>query len=116
MSEGDCLFCRIAAGEIPANVVYSDDEVMAFRDIAPRAPIHVLVIPRRHFVSLMDLGDEDTPLLGRMFAVIREVARRDGIAESGFRVVSNAGRDGGQTVDHLHFHVFGRRFMTWPPG
>ena len=116
MVDGDCLFCRIAAGEIPANVVYSDDEVMAFRDIAPRAPIHVLVIPRRHLVSLMDLGDEDTPLLGHMFAVIREVARRDGIAESGFRVVSNAGRDGGQTVDHLHFHVFGRRFMTWPPG
>ena len=116
MADGDCLFCRIAAGEIPANVVYSDDEVMAFRDIAPRAPIHVLVIPRRHFVSVMDLREEDTPLLGRMFAVIREVARQDGIAESGFRVVSNAGRDGGQTVDHLHFHVFGRRFMTWPPG
>jgi histidine triad (HIT) family protein len=94
VADGDCLFCRIAAGELPANVVYSDDEVMAFRDIAPRAP----------------------PLLGRMFAVIREVARRDGIAESGFRVVSNTGRDGGQTVDHLHFHVLGRRFMTWPPG
>jgi histidine triad (HIT) family protein len=111
-----CLFCRIAAGEIPATVVHADDEVMAFRDIAPRAPVHVLVIPRRHLVSVMDLRDEDAPLLGHMFAVIREVARNDGIAESGFRVVSNAGSDGGQTVDHLHFHVFGGRFMTWPPG
>ena len=116
MAEDACLFCRIAAGELPATVVYADDEVMAFRDIAPRAPIHVLVIPRRHIVSVMDMSDEDEPLLGRMFSVIREMARRDGIAEAGFRVVSNTGPDGGQTVDHLHFHVFGGRFMTWPPG
>ncbi|MGC8633108.1 MAG: histidine triad nucleotide-binding protein [Candidatus Limnocylindrales bacterium] len=116
MAHSDCPFCRIAAGEAPARVVYADDQVMAFRDIAPRAPIHVLVIPRRHLASLMDLQDEDTPLLGRLVAAIQEVARREGIAESGFRVVSNNGHDGGQTVDHLHFHVFGRRFMTWPPG
>ena len=116
MAKDACLFCRIAAGQLPATVVYADDEVMAFRDIAPRAPIHVLVIPRRHIVSVMDMRDEDEPLLGHMFSVIREVARQDGIAEAGFRVVSNAGPDGGQTVDHLHFHVFGGRFMTWPPG
>ncbi len=116
MTDGACLFCRIAAGELPAKVVYADDEVMAFRDIAPRAPVHVLVIPRRHMVTVMDLTEQDTPLLGRLFAAIQEVARRDGIAEAGFRVVANSGRDGGQTVGHLHFHVLGRRFMTWPPG
>jgi histidine triad (HIT) family protein len=116
VADSDCPFCRIAAGEAPARVVYADDQVMAFRDIAPRAPIHVLVIPRRHLVSLMDLQEEDTPLVGRLVSAIQEVARREGIAASGFRVVSNNGHDGGQTVDHLHFHVFGRRFMTWPPG
>jgi len=114
--EDACLFCGIAASSIPATVVYADDEVMAFRDVAPRAPVHVLVIPRRHLASVMDLGDDDAPLLGHMFSVVREVARRDGIAESGFRVVSNAGPDGGQTVGHLHLHVLGGRFMTWPPG
>ncbi len=111
-----CLFCRIAAGTLPATVVYADDDVMAFRDVAPRAPVHVLVIPRRHLVSVMDLRDEDLPLLGHMFLVVQEVARRDGIAKSGFRVLSNAGPDGGQTVHHLHLHVLGGRFMTWPPG
>ncbi len=90
--------------------------MLAFRDIAPRAPVHVLVIPRRHLVSVMDFGEDDAPLLSRMFAAIREVARREGVADTGFRVVSNAGRNGGQTVGHLHFHVLGGRFMTWPPG
>ncbi|MGO9181229.1 MAG: histidine triad nucleotide-binding protein [Candidatus Limnocylindrales bacterium] len=116
MARDACLFCRIAAGTLPATVVYADDDVMAFRDVAPRAPVHVLVIPRRHLVSVMDLRDEDLSLLGRMFSVVQEVARRDGIAKSGFRVVSNTGPDGGQTVHHLHLHVLGGRFMTWPPG
>ena len=116
MAGDACLFCRIAAGTLPATVVYGDDDVMAFRDLAPRAPVHVLVIPRRHLVSVMDLRDEDLPLLGHIFSVVQEVARRDGIAKSGFRVVSNIGPDGGQTVHHLHLHVLGGRFMTWPPG
>ncbi|MDA8203009.1 MAG: histidine triad nucleotide-binding protein [Chloroflexi bacterium] len=111
-----CPFCEIVAGRLPAAVVYEDDDVLAFRDIAPRAPVHVLVIPRRHLVSVMDLRDEEALLLARIFSAIREVARREGVAERGFRVVSNAGRDGGQTVGHLHLHVLGGRFMTWPPG
>ncbi len=116
MADGRCMFCAIADGELPSTVVYEDDEVLAFRDIAPRAPVHVLVVPRRHLVSVMDLADGEVPLLGRLFAAIGEVARREGVADSGFRVVSNAGRNGGQTVAHLHFHVLGGRFMTWPPG
>ena len=112
----DCLFCRIVAGEIPSTRVYEDDEVIAFRDIAPRAPTHILVIPRRHIDSVADLTEADGPLLGRMFAVTAQVARDEGIADAGYRVVSNVGRWAGQTVDHLHLHLMGGRAFTWPPG
>ncbi len=112
----DCLFCRIAAGEIPATKVHDDDAVIAIRDIAPRAPTHVLVLPREHIASASELGDDHAALLARIFAVAASVARDEGIADTGYRLVINAGPDGGQTVDHLHVHLLGGRQMTWPPG
>lgn len=116
MTDGACIFCRIAAGEIPATIVYREDDIVAFRDLSPQAPTHILVIPTRHIPSILELGPDDTPLLGRMFAAVRAIAAQEGIAEAGLRVVANAGPQGGQTVDHLHLHVLGGRFMTWPPG
>jgi histidine triad (HIT) family protein len=110
----DCLFCRIAAGEIPSDIVYSDDAVVAFRDINPRAPTHVLVIPRRHVPSVADLTDADGPMLAALFAAVRHVAEEAGL--HGYRVVSNVGAEAGQSVFHLHLHLLGGRTMTWPPG
>lgn len=111
-----CLFCRIAAGEIPAAIVHEDDQVVAFRDIAPRAPTHVLIIPRRHIPSALHLTEADGPLLGRLFTAAAELARAEGIAEAGYRMVTNVGDWGGQTVHHLHLHLLGGRSMHWPPG
>lgn len=112
----DCLFCRIAAGEIPADVVAQDELVVAFRDINPAAPTHVLVIPRAHVVSAAALGEDDTVLLGRLIAVANQVAASEGIADGGYRLVTNVGDDGGQSVHHLHLHVLGGRRLSWPPG
>ena len=112
----DCLFCKIGSGQIPAKVVLQDDEVLAFDDINPQAPVHVLVIPKRHVVALNEAGGGDQALLGRLLEAAALVARKKGIAEAGYRVVANQGRDGGQTVFHLHLHVLGGRPMTWPPG
>ena len=112
----DCLFCRIVRGEIPAAKVYEDDLVLAFRDIAPRSPTHILVIPKQHIASVADLTEEDAPLLGRLFAATARIARDEGIADAGYRLVSNVGRWGGQTVDHLHIHLMGGRAFAWPPG
>ena len=112
----DCLFCRIVAGELPSTRVHEDDAVIAFRDIAPRSPTHILVIPRRHIPSAADLTEADGPLLGRMFAVAAEIALDQGIADAGYRVVTNVGEWGGQSVDHLHFHLMGGRAFEWPPG
>jgi histidine triad (HIT) family protein len=109
-----CLFCRIVRGEIPATVVASNDEAIAFRDIDPKAPVHVLVVPRSHLSSLNDATD--SALVGRLVALGTEVARREGIADSGYRVVINTNAHGGQTVNHLHVHVLGGRSMHWPPG
>ena len=111
-----CLFCRIAEGSVPADLLHADDLVIAFRDIAPRAPTHILLVPRRHIRSALELTDADGPLLGRLFAVAADLARSEGIADGGFRLVSNVGRWGGQTVDHLHFHLMGGRLFDWPPG
>ena len=116
MTAPGCLFCRIVADEIPSTRVHEDDLVIAFRDIAPRAPIHILLIPRRHIPSAADLVETDGPLLGRLFAVAADIARSEGIADGGYRLVSNVGRWGGQTVDHLHFHLMGGRSFDWPPG
>lgn len=111
-----CLFCRIVAGTIPSTKVHEDDLVVAFRDIAPRAPTHILVVPRDHIASAADLTDADGPMLGRLFATAAELARSEGIANAGYRLVSNVGRWGGQTVDHLHVHLLGGRSFDWPPG
>jgi histidine triad (HIT) family protein len=112
----DCLFCRIAAGSIPTDRLHEDDLVVAFRDIAPRAPTHILLIPRRHIASAAELTEADAPLLGRLFGVAADLARSEGIADGGYRLVSNVGRWGGQTVDHLHIHLMGGRAFDWPPG
>jgi histidine triad (HIT) family protein len=115
-ADPDCLFCRIAAGSVPSTKVHEDDLVVAFRDIAPRAPTHILVIPREHIASAADLTEADGPMLGRLFATAAELARSEGIADAGYRLVSNVGRWGGQTVDHLHIHLLGGRSFDWPPG
>jgi histidine triad (HIT) family protein len=112
----DCLFCKIVARTIPAPLVYEDDLVVAFDDINPQAPIHTLVIPRKHVVSLAELQDSDAELLGRLLLVGSKVAKLKGIAEPGYRVVVNTGSHGGQSVFHLHLHVLGGRHLAWPPG
>ena len=111
-----CLFCRIVNGDIPAKVVYQDDEVMAFDDINAQAPVHVLVIPKRHVASVQDCQSEDQGLLGHLLLTCSRVTRMKQLTESGYRIVTNTGIDGGQTVSHLHLHVLGGRPMTWPPG
>jgi histidine triad (HIT) family protein len=112
----DCLFCTIVSGGIPADIVHSDDEVIAFRDIAPQAPVHVLVIPRRHHDTAADLAAADPALAGRLLEVAGLIAASEGVAESGYRVVTNTGEGAGQSVRHVHFHVLGGRDLTWPPG
>ncbi len=112
----NCIFCRIASGEAPARVLFADDEVVAFHDRHPQAPVHVLVIPRRHVASLAHAVPEDASLLGRLCLAAAETARRTGIAESGFRVVVNSGAGVGQSVFHVHLHVLGGRPVGWPPG
>lgn len=109
-----CLFCRIARGEIPAKIVLETEECIAFRDINPQAPVHVVVIPREHVASL-DVAT-DAAMVGRLGLVAAEIARSEGIAESGYRTVINTNADGGQTVFHLHLHLLGGRHMGWPPG
>lgn len=110
----DCLFCRIASGEIRANVVDESPGCLAFRDVNPEAPVHVLVIPKRHISSLKDL--DDPALLGEMLDLLRRIAVSEGVSESGYRTVVNTGPDGGQSVFHLHAHLMGGRKFTWPPG
>jgi histidine triad (HIT) family protein len=114
-SDPDCLFCRIVAGEVTADIVHRDDEVVVFRDINPRAPTHVLAIPTRHVPSAAELTDEDGPMLAALFGALRRVAS-DGGLERGYRIVTNVGPESGQSVLHLHFHLLGGRSMTWPPG
>ncbi|MFN2593259.1 MAG: histidine triad nucleotide-binding protein [Candidatus Dormibacteria bacterium] len=111
-----CLFCQIVAGDIDADVVRSGELTLAFRDIKPQAPVHVLVIPKEHMASMAELTDDHGDLLVEITRMARWIAASEGIAESGYRLVANTGPDGGQTVDHLHFHLLGGRQMTWPPG
>lgn len=112
----DCLFCKMVAGEIKPDTVYEDDEVLAFRDINPQAPTHVLVIPKTHISTLNDLHTDHAALVGKLFLAARKVAEIDGIAERGYRTVMNCNREAGQTVFHIHLHVLGGRGMHWPPG
>jgi len=116
MTSPDCLFCRIVAGEIPAEIVFESERVLAFRDIAPKAPVHVLVIPKAHVTSLGSAGDADGDLLAETMLAVRDVAVAEGVSESGFRTVLNTGPDGGQEVHHLHAHLLGGRALAWPPG
>jgi len=115
MSEA-CLFCCIIAGEIPATIVHADDLVIAIRDVAPRAPTHVLLLPREHIASAAALTEAHGALLGRLFAVAADLARSEGIAERGYRLTTNVGTWGGQSVPHLHVHLMGGRAFDWPPG
>lgn len=107
----DCVFCKIINGEIPSNKVYEDDKILAFRDISPMAPTHILVIPKRHIASMAEIQPEDSELIGHIFAKIADIAREENISD-GFRVVSNCGKTAGQTVFHLHFHVIGGRGLS----
>ncbi|AKL95799.1 HIT-like protein [Clostridium aceticum] len=113
----ECIFCKIVKGEIPAAILYEDDKVVAFKDIQPTAPNHVLVIPKKHIVSMAHATEEDLQeILPQIFKVIQKLSQELGIKEEGFRIVNNCGKQGGQTVDHLHFHLLGGRQMLWPPG
>ena len=112
--EPDCLFCRIAAGEIPSDIVHQDEDVVVFRDITPKAPTHLLAIPRRHVASAAELTDTDGELLGALFSALRQVAADTGV--SGYRIVTNVGPEAGQSVFHLHFHLLAGRTMAWAPG
>ncbi len=112
----DCLFCRIIQGEIPSEKIYEDEFVYAFRDIDPKAPTHVLIVPKKHISSVNELEAEDTALLGNVYKAVQTIVVAEGIDKSGYRVVVNTRSDGGQTVAHLHFHLLGGRSLTWPPG
>jgi histidine triad (HIT) family protein len=112
----DCLFCRIVKREIPASIVYEDDEVLAFNDINPQAPTHVLLVPKRHIASLNDLQAEDDSIVGELVRRAAALAKERGLSERGFRTVFNTNREAGQTVFHIHLHLLGGRTMTWPPG
>lgn len=112
----ETIFSKIIRKEIPANIVHEDEHCLAFHDVAPQAPVHVLVIPKKPIASLEQLADEDAELLGHLWLTIPQLARQLGIAEGGYRVVVNCGQDGGQSVDHLHYHILGGRKLTWPPG
>lgn len=111
----DCIFCKLASGEIPTEVVYENNKVFAFKDMEPQAPIHYLFIPKKHYTSANDLID-DASVVKDIYEAIALVAKRDGFADKGYRVINNTGKDGGQTVEHLHFHVYAGREMLWPAG
>ena len=111
-----CLFCQIASGSIKALVVYEDDEIMGFDDIAPQAPVHVVIIPKRHIGMVSDLKDGDAGLFGKLAIAAEKIARTKGIKDSGYRLVTNCGKDAGQEVPHIHTHLLGGRKLAWPPG
>jgi histidine triad (HIT) family protein len=112
----DCIFCKIIAGEIPGDIVYQDDKVIAINDIDPKAPVHILIMPKEHISSLIEVDDNNKDIVSHSFMVAGELAKSRGIAEKGFRVVNNCGIEGGQSVGHIHFHLMGGRNMAWPPG
>ncbi len=111
----DCIFCKIASRELPSDIIYEDDEIVVFRDNAPQAPEHVLIIPKRHIASLDEVSGEDAALLSHIMLKVKDIAADLGLKD-GYRLVNNCGEDGQQTVKHLHFHLLGKRKMTWPPG
>ena len=116
MSNTDCLFCKIAAGDIDAEIIYQTDQVVAFRDINPQAPTHVLIIPRRHISTINDITETDAEEIGRLFLAAKEIAAQEGFSEPGYRATMNCNAAAGQTVFHLHLHLLGGRQFSWPPG
>ncbi|KTD34783.1 HIT family hydrolase [Legionella moravica] len=112
----NCLFCKIAKGEIPATVLFEDNEIIAFRDIRPQAPTHILIIPKKHIATINDTSDDDEQLLGKMVLKAKKLAESEGLSEVGYRLVFNINSGGGQEVYHIHLHLLGGRQMTWPPG
>ncbi len=111
----DCLFCKIVNGEIPSTKVYENDHVLAFRDISPQAPSHIVLIPKEHYTDILEIPS-DSGVMNEILSAIKEIAKIEGMEESGFRVVNNCKSDGGQTVFHVHFHILGKRQLQWPPG
>lgn len=111
----DCLFCKIIKGEIPSTKIYEDDYVYAFLDIEPQAPFHAVIVPKIHLTSAMDIDSENSVYIAKIFEAVKLIAEKENL-ENGFRVVNNCGKDGGQTVGHLHFHLLARRYLQWPPG
>lgn len=112
----ECIFCKIAKGEIPSKKIYEDDNVIAFHDISPEAPVHFLVIPKTHIQSVNDINEENANIIAHIFIVINKIVKELQVDEDGYRVVTNCGKHGGQTVDHIHFHVLAGRKLTWPAG
>jgi|SRR3712207_1711432 len=112
----NCIFCKIISGEIPSQKVYEDDLVISFKDINPEAPTHILIIPKKHISSLNDVTEEDCNIISNIFMVAKKLVKELGIDKEGYRIVSNCGKQGGQTVEHIHFHVLGGRSLNWPPG
>ena len=112
----DCIFCKIIAGDIPAEIVYQNDDVLAFRDLNPQAPLHVLVIPKKHIATINDMTATDAELVGKLYLAAQQIARQEGVADDGYRTVMNCNELAGQTVFHMHLHVLAGRAMNWPPG
>ncbi|WP_411822371.1 histidine triad nucleotide-binding protein [Leptospira sp. 'Mane'] len=112
----DCIFCKIIAGQIPAKIEYQDDDILVFHDITPQAPLHLLIIPKKHITNLNEIRTENADIISKIFTQIPKLAFQFEISEKGYRVVNNCGKDGGQTVFHLHFHMLGGRHLEWPPG
>lgn len=110
-----CVFCEIVKGNLNSDIIYEDEEILAFKDIEPKAPVHFLVIPKKHIKSVLELSEEDLAVISKIFWNIKDIAQNLGL-EKGFRIINNCGDDGGQTVSHIHFHVLGKRKMNWPPG
>jgi histidine triad (HIT) family protein len=112
----NCLFCRIVNKEIPSNIIYEDESLLAFRDINPQAPVHILIIPKKHIAGLNHITFDDNELMGKIQNLAREIAEKENISSTGYRLVANCGKDAGQAVDHLHYHLLGGRHLGWPPG
>jgi len=112
----DCIFCKIASGDIPGDVVYQDDRVIAVNDIDPKAPVHILIMPKKHIPSLNEIDDSNKDIMAHILTVAANLAKAKGVAEKGYRIVNNCGVQGGQSVEHIHFHLLGGRSLAWPPG
>jgi histidine triad (HIT) family protein len=115
-SHQNCLFCKILAGDIPADIVYESDSAVAFRDINPKAPTHVLIIPRKHIATINDIGEDDHAIVGSLYSAARDIAAAEGLSDEGYRAVMNCNEAAGQTVFHIHLHLLGGRTLSWPPG